>query len=276
MNLRFPLKDVTLREVSDIRMVEAPVYADDIWQMNQNEFAMQVEGVGSFFACNGNEVEYVPVPGSSKEALELYLNGSVYGAILHQRQILPLHGSSIIENNTGVIICGDSGAGKSSLAVAFCLEGSEFMTDDITPVIFKKGMPQILAMSDRIKLWDHSLEQLNLGKEGLKSISPGADKFYFPLESSKTESYPLKIIFILDLQIQSGTTFVEINGAEKVMAIRNEVYRPEYLKGMHANEPVFFHKIIEISREVKVFRISRPAHLKIKELMSTVRNLMIG
>ena len=34
MNLRFPLKDVTLREVSDIRMVEAPVYADYIWQMN--------------------------------------------------------------------------------------------------------------------------------------------------------------------------------------------------------------------------------------------------
>ncbi len=150
------------------------------------------------------------------------------------------------------------------------------MTDDITPVIFKKGMPQILAMSDRIKLWDHSLEQLNLGKEGLNSISPGADKFYFPLEASKTESYPLKIIFILEVRNQSGTTFVEIEGSEKVIAIRNEVYRPEYFKGMQANEPVFFHKLIGISREVKVFRISRPVHLKIKELMSTVRNFMIG
>ena len=276
MNIRFPLKDVTLREVSDIRMVKSPVYADYIWQMNQNEFAMQVEGVGSFFACNGNEVDYIPVPGSSRESLELYLNGSVYGAILHQRQILPLHGSSVIEHNTGVIICGDSGAGKSSLTVAFCLEGSEFMTDDITPVILKKGMPQILAISDRIKLWDHTLEQLNLGKEGLNNISPGTEKFYFPMESGKTESFPLKIIFILEVHNQSGIICTEVSGAEKVMAIRNEVYRPEYLKGMQANEPVFFHKIIEISREVKVFRVSRPVQLKISDLMLTVRSLIAG
>ncbi|MBW6480992.1 MAG: hypothetical protein K0B37_16295, partial [Bacteroidales bacterium] len=94
MKPSFPVTDIMLRRVETPRKVSAPAFANHIWQINQYEFAMQVEGVGSFYACNGNEVEYMPAEGAAKESLELYLNGSVYGAILHQRNILPLHGSS--------------------------------------------------------------------------------------------------------------------------------------------------------------------------------------
>lgn len=160
MKIHFPLKDVIIKEVTTARKVDDPVYADGFWQMNQNEFSMQVEGVGSYYACNGNEVEYAPLPSATPESVELYLNGSVYGAVLHQRKILPLHGSCFIEQGMGVMLCGDSGSGKSSLTTAFCMNGAEFLTDDVTPIVFDNNKPFILSFSDRIKLWKHTLENL--------------------------------------------------------------------------------------------------------------------
>ena len=75
-------------------------------------------------------------------------------------------------NNQTVMICGDSGAGKSSLTAAFCLFGAEFLTDDVTPMTIIGGKPYINAISDRIKLWDHTLKHLGLEREGLKSNQP--------------------------------------------------------------------------------------------------------
>ena len=77
MSLYFPVNDVILRRVEKIRSVSAPVYADGTWQISQEAFAMKVDGVGSFYACNGNEVEYAPAEGPTNESVELYLNGSV-------------------------------------------------------------------------------------------------------------------------------------------------------------------------------------------------------
>lgn len=270
MNLRFPLKDVILREVPAARMVENPDYADEFWQMNMNEFAMKVEGVGSFYACNGNEVEYSLCSASSPRDAELYLNGSVYGAILHQRHILPLHGSSFIHSEKGVMICGDTGSGKSSVTAAFVLARAEFLTDDVTPVVFRDTRPCVLALSDRIKLWDNTLEQLKLQKNGLGRIAPGTEKFYYPFENGKREFFPLNMVFILNVSDNSEIVLTEITGAGKAAVLRNEIYRPEYLKGMKENEEIFFHQILEVSRNIRVVSVCRPKDIAIEELRSGI------
>src|SRR5512133_2921112 len=117
--------------------------------MNQRDYALQVKGLADFYACDGREVEYAPAEGADPNSIELYMNGSVYGAILHQRQILPFHSSSFIYKDTAVMICGDARAEKSSLTASFCLNGAEFLTDDVTPVIFRDGIPYVQALSDR-------------------------------------------------------------------------------------------------------------------------------
>jgi len=94
MNFRFPLDDVRIGIVSARREVLAPSYSDDYYILNQHEFSMDVPGVAFFCASRGREVSIVPYPDADTASIELYLNGSVYGAVLHQRKILPLHGSS--------------------------------------------------------------------------------------------------------------------------------------------------------------------------------------
>jgi hypothetical protein len=290
MNPKFPLNDVTVRRVETTRKVENPLYADSFWQISQTEFAMQVEGVGEFYACNGNEVEYSPAEGTTEASVELYLNGSVYGAILHQRHILPIHGSSFVWNDKGIMLCGDSGAGKSSLTAAFCISGSQFLTDDVTPLVIRNGRPEIVPLSDRIKLWENALFQLNQGKDNLTPIQPQEVKYYFPMEKGSHDSFPLHKVFIIEKEqvkeetneqesaeeeVMSRTkneaqgdtvSWIELKGVDAFTALRNEVYRWEYLSAMPATEIVYLDRLISLSQQVRVFMVKRPEIISIAEM----------
>ena len=270
MKLRFPLSDVTI-EISDhAKEVESPHYEDGFIRVNQREFSMNVEGVARFYVSEGNYIAISPYPGAAQNSIELFLNGSAYGAILHQRGILPMHGSSFCHNNTGIMVCGDSGAGKSSLTASFCLNGAEFLTDDVTPMLFEKDIPCIWVMSDRIKLWSDSLKQLNHNPEGLHRIIPKTDKFYFPMRSEKGKVFPLKQIILLSIHDKSNVDFIEINGFEKFQALRNEIYRWEYLAGMPKTDALYFKQLSNISHFTKITKVMRPSVITIEALQNKI------
>ncbi len=275
MRLRFPLNDVSVRRVESVRSIQNPIYSDSFWQMNQHEFSMRVEKVGSFYVRDGKEVEYLPEKGASRESLELYLNGSVYGAILHQKKILPMHGSCFLEQGIGIMICGESGAGKSSLTMAFCHSGSEFLTDDVTPITFGDRRPVINALSDRIKLWNHTLDQLGVSKAGLKRIEKRTDKFYLELEAARGGRYPLHLVITLAVAELAQPVCREIEGAAKVAALRNEVYRWEYLQGMPENEAKYFSDLVSAAKVVKVFEVIRPDGIPVRSLVKFMREEII-
>ena len=274
--MNFPLPDVTIKQVPATRQVEQPVYADSFWQMNQQAFAMQVQGVGEFYACNGNEVEYAPAPDVSQASLELYLNGSVYGAILHQRGILPLHGSCFAINDMGVMLCGESGAGKSSLTAAFCLDGAEFLTDDVTPMVFEDGRPHILPLSDRIKLWHDCLAQLEKDEKGLVPIWEGESKYYFPMEKGAQQGRPLQQLFVIEVGDTGSLSHRPLEGVEAFTALRNEIYRWEYLPAMPDSEKRYLQQLLQLTKAVKVTKITRPKNIGVLEMKNALAKLIIG
>ena len=272
MQLKFPLPDVKI-EISDVeKEVTSPLYDDGFFRLNQNEFSMNVEGVGSFYASDGDFISLVVDPKATNANIELYLNGSTYGAILHQRKVMPLHGSCFVYNNMGIMLCGESGAGKSSLTAAFVIAGNEFLTDDVTPLLVSDEQAMIWAMSDRIKLWNDSLRQLNQNQEGLHKIDPETEKFYYPLEPYQNATYPLNHIFLLEIHEKPAIVFQKIEGAEKVIALRNEIYRLEYLHGMPENERLYFEKLVQISRNTKITRLLRPKNIPIEQTQQQIQN----
>lgn len=272
MVLRFPMKDVTIKVTKHQSKVNLPIYTDEWNEINQNEFTLDVEDVAWFYASAGNYIEVSPYGILKKQALELYLNSTVYAAILHQRKILALHGSCFSYKCNNIMICGDSGAGKSSLTVAFCLNGGTFITDDISPVSFTSGKPYIHSLSDTIKLWDDSLAQLNIKKEGLKKILDDTDKFYFPVKKATTGSFLLSLLFVLEINDQADVEFEEIKGVEKLTLLRSQIYRLEMIMGMPENELLIFHQLADISNNVKIIRVKRPVDISINRLMNLLKN----
>jgi hypothetical protein len=60
-----------------------------------------------------------------------FLTASAYPMISH-RALAPLHGAVIVRNGSGVMLCGESCAGKSTLAYAASRAGWTYVSDDAT------------------------------------------------------------------------------------------------------------------------------------------------
>ncbi|MCG2590289.1 hypothetical protein [Rhodohalobacter sulfatireducens] len=271
----FPLDDVKINQVDQIPEIEDPLYSNNWMSISPVEFSMTVENVGSFYAGGGNRIEYSPDKKADEASLELYMNGSIYGAILHQRQILPLHGSSFIFNHSGVMFCGDSGAGKSSLTTSFCLNGAGFLTDDVTPILFKEEKPHIWPKSGKIKLWDDSLQQLSREKQDLTKIRPEDEKYYLEIESNREEAYPLHTILILQVTEDDEVSFEKVQKVEAFSYLHQEIYRREYLFAMPDAESDYLKKISAICNEISIFRVNRPISIQIDEMRKIVSKKVI-
>jgi len=276
MPFRFPIKNVEIHIASAKKVIDPLGYSNYCVSLNQHEFLLDLEGIGYFYVCNGNRIEIMPYTEATQNVLELYLNGSVYGAVLHQRKTLPLHGSCFKFQGLGIMICGESGVGKSSLTASFCLNGADFLTDDVTPVIFKADKPHIWAISDRIKLWSDSLQQLNQDEKELIRIVPEWGKFYFPMKSEKEELFALDHVFILQVHNKPYVSSQNLEGVEKFAALRNEIYRWEYLQGMPQSEAAYLKHLIDISQKVRVTRVVRPADIAIEQLRIELEKLILN
>lgn len=265
----FPLQDVEIRQKKFIKEIEEPVIATDWFQITEHEFRMIVPEVGVFYAAHGEKILISPQENPTDESVELYLNGSVFGAILHQRGILPIHGSSFIYKNSGVMLCGHSGAGKSSLTTSVCLHGqATFLTDDVTPIVFHDEKPLVMPKSDRVKLWDDSLEQLSENKDELKQIRPLDEKYYLQLDKPSTNPHPLHQIVILRVDENINAPKIEdMTGAQAFSVLQKEIYRLFYLQAMPQRKARYFMQISKICNQCNIRRVTRPAGISI-EVMS--------
>jgi hypothetical protein len=160
---------------------------------------MQVEGVGDFYVCHGSEVEVAPVPEADPEWVNIYLNGQILAALMHQRKIINFHASSFIYKDKGILLLGETGAGKSSLTAAFTLDGAGFLSDDFTPVIFENGLPLIWPVYKKIKLRENTVQQLHIEEDLVKNVEMVTGKYFLDVEKAKVDHYPLEIILKIEI-----------------------------------------------------------------------------
>ena len=68
--------------------------------------------------------------------------------LVEQQSLAPLHGALIVNNGGGVMLCGDTLAGKSTLAYAACRAGWTYVTDD--------GVALVRERSDCFAIGDYT------------------------------------------------------------------------------------------------------------------------
>src|SRR5688500_8525432 len=103
MVFRFPMDDVAIEVTEEENKVSFPIYSDEWNEINQCEFSLDVEDVGWFYVAAGKRILIKLYKGYTISSVELFLNSSVYAAVLHQRKILALHGSSFRYENKNIM-----------------------------------------------------------------------------------------------------------------------------------------------------------------------------
>jgi len=276
MTKEFPLDDVRISEVASCRQVENPAFSSEGWQVSSDAFSMQVEQVGSFYAAAGAEAEFSVLPGADRGWVRLYLNGQILVALLHQRGVITFHASSFVHDGCGVMVLGESGAGKSSLAASFALGGAGLLTDDITPLVIKEEAPHIKSLHSSIRIRRNTSTQLNIDGGLLREAESGTEKQYMSARREGVTEYPLHVIMKVEIGDVSSPVFDEPSPAEKFAFLRSEICMSEILAGMPETETGYLHQIVRIIEKVRFMRVIRPAEIRIKVLYEAVRGYLEG
>ena len=124
------------------------------FQVTADRLLLQVDGVARYLVSEGRAITIDRDPAADDDDIRVFLLASVFGALMHQRGDLVLHGSAIEWKGQCVVFMGVSGVGKSTLASAFRKKGHAILTDDLCVV--RPGTDRVMYAHPgfpQTKLW---------------------------------------------------------------------------------------------------------------------------
>ena len=266
--------DVKVRFGKVNESIEKPLLSGICYKTDFQKFLLKVDGIAQYLVENGNLITIDRSEGGSDEEIRLFLLGSAFGALIHQRGILPLHGSAIVVDNHAIIFSGVSGAGKSTLAAGFVKRGYKLLADDVCVITLnEKGLPIAHPGYPQMKLWSDSLENLGHTVISLRRNRRTGKKISLPIQADFYNApLPIKGIYVIS-SIESGNIEVEtLCGDLKFNAINDNMYRLNFLKGSRNDLPHLKH-IASISENCFVKRLMRPSKgFHISKIIELVEN----
>jgi hypothetical protein len=175
-----------------------------------------------------------PVEGASDRNIRLFLLGSAFGAIVHQRGLLPLHANAIEVDGRAIAFMGHSGAGKSTMAAWFLDRGHRILADDVCVVVpDENSVPRAYPGIPRLRLWREALERSGRTTDGFELAFDEDDKWNVPTpRQSEGGPIPLAAVYLLG-KAEGGTAQIApLGGVEAVNALVANTYRGGYLAKM--------------------------------------------
>lgn len=236
------------------------IVSDDLEvSCEEHGMTINIDEVGRFLIRNGDSIVVAPAPEAGLAEVDLYLAGSVMGAVLHQRGVLPLHCNAFACADQAVLICGDSGAGKSTLAAWLEGRGHSLLTDDVCAVTMAAdGQPIGHPGMPRLRLWEDAIEAMKRGEQSVRTIPWAPGKFELEMGGQRVKRpLPIAAIYHLD-EAETDTEFAitQLSGLEAIDAVTRNIYRRRIgdLVGRAAD---YLRESVHIAQRVPVFRVNR-------------------
>jgi hypothetical protein len=238
-------------------------------QADSGNCLIDVEHVARYLIQSGHKVivdRRFPSPhnsGKTEGDVRTYLLGTVLGALLHQRQLLPLHVSAVRTSFGTVAFTGPSGAGKSTLAA--CLHqflDLPLVTDDIGSLNPTDPEPVLHPGPPRLKLWEDTLDSLEIGRSGLVQDLSRTNKFHLRQKFSLgNQTEPLtKLVILSRAKPEEPTLVRRIRGIEAYRVFMHSIYRPALCK-LFFNQANLHDFGGRIAGRIEVFEYRRPWEL---------------
>ncbi len=258
--------DVTIR-VGDIGDRTAAPTDEDGPVVRDSTIRLEVPGTATFEARGGREIVVEPAPDAEVATIRLYLLGSLMGAVLHQRVLLPIHASAVRLGDSAVAFAADSGGGKSTLAALLHRRGYPLMCDDVVALELMGEGIALHPGVPRLRLTAEAL--IALGLEA-SPISPGLPvaRAEIPIDPREA-TWPrttLTRLYLLDYRDDNEVRIDPLDEWQAFLELRRSIYRSALIRSL-VREPEFLRWAKAIVRTVDIFRLGRPRDLSRLEVV---------
>lgn len=220
--------DVVIRFGAVPPTLPDPVHEGPVLQIGRDGICrFALPSVGAFLLRAGEEVVVDPGEGVAEADLRLFLLGSLFGLLCHQRGLLPLHASAVLIDGQAVAFAGPSGIGKSTLAAAFAARGYTVVADDVVVVDGSTGRPMVRPAIPRLRLWREAVQIIGRTTEGLERARARLDKFSIPVaDGFPQQAVPLGAVFHLrNVNVTQLSGWQRLTGLAAVSQLRDAAYR---------------------------------------------------
>lgn len=213
-----------------------PTFADDSEvTVADGTLRFAIPGIGGWEIVDGETIRLYPGLAADPAELRLFTLGSAWAALGYLRGYAMWHGSCVQRGEGAVLVCGEAGAGKSTLAAALVARGAALVADDLSRVDATTNHTKIFPSASRIKLWREAMDCLEWGDRRTGRDWLREDKFHCAPQTLTQGSSPvlLHAIVVLGESAQLGLTRLE-GGAAVSAVLQGTVYRPQMLDALAA------------------------------------------
>ncbi|KAB7671710.1 aldolase [Bacillus sp. B1-b2] len=236
------------------------------------------QGIAIFSIERGSNIYVCPLDNNKQDEIRLYLLGTCMGALLMQRNILPLHGSAIAINGKAYAIVGECGAGKSTLARAFIEKGYKLITDDIIPLVETTNKGSVVIPSYPYqKLWLESLNSFKMDADNYQAIAYREEKYSVPIQM-QYENKALPLVGVIELKKERCSTikYKEVLNLERLQTLYMHTFRNIFLQPLGLL-PWHLSTTTRLLESIKIVQITRPdSYFTANELAEWILHTFIG
>lgn len=219
-----------------------------------------IGGVARYFVAEGRRIVVEPDEGASERNVRLFLLGSAFGLLIHQRGLLPLHANAIEIDGKAVAFMGESGAGKSTLAAWFHDRGHRLVADDVCVVAFgREGAPLVQPGLPRLRLWREELLASNRDPGQFQpsyGTTADFDKFDVPIETSAAARSSLPLAGVFCLAVGPCLRIARLNPTEAAEAVFSHTYRGAYSSIVNSQRE-HWQAVVRLVKSTPVFQLER-------------------
>lgn len=253
-----PAPDVTIRRGQVPERLDGPTASGPTWQVAGPQFLLHIAGVARFLLEGGRAIVFAPESEDSLADLPLFLIGTVFGALLHQREQIVLHASAVRVDGKAVLFCGSSDAGKSTLAAALAQRGYPLVTDDVCTVSIGAGRPpQVHSDGRQLKLWAQAIERLDLAPARGERVRAKLEKFYVTPSEAFTDPLPLGAVYMLrEARPPHAPGIDKPNVVDAALLLRRTAYRPLLIRRLNQRAS-YFRAAADIANAASIYHLTR-------------------
>jgi hypothetical protein len=225
----------------------------------RDELLLTVPDVGRYRIHSGREILVDPEAGVPDRNIRLFLLGSAFGALLHQRGMQPLHANAVEMGGKAVAFMGESGAGKSTLAAWFHDRGFRVIADDVCVVEFAaNGQAVAMPGVPRLRLWEDTLAATGRKADAFEPsyLTDQNEKYDVPICLESIAQEPLEIAAIFEINRGPSTRIERLTGVEAAQSVYAHTYRGAFVETVGGAEQ-FWVSAVKLVRTVPIYRLER-------------------